>query len=140
MKLQNYKDATLELQRKIAKLPQVEPETNHYFADGVYMREMKQLGGTVVIGKTHKTEHLNTLSEGECMVAMGGMKAVLKAPYTFVSPVGSKKVIIALTDITWSTIHHTVETDLDKLEALLVEEEPDQLTNEGKEALWHSTT
>lgn len=92
----------------------------HHFSQGVYAREMFIPKGTVLTGKIHKYEQLNIMSQGELSVLTeDGIKRV-KAPFTIVSPPGTKRVAYAHEDTIWTTIHGTDETDLEKLEAHFV--------------------
>ncbi len=88
----------------------------HYFAPGMYAREMWMPAGCLITGKIHLTEHLNVLSQGMVSVSNKGKSIELKAPYTFVSPVGTKRAIYAHEDSTWTTFHATDLSDLDEIE------------------------
>ncbi len=97
--------------------PQIEPPVTHYFSDGVYAREMRVQAGTWLTGKIHKYTQINILSQGEVSVLMeDGIKRIA-APYTYVSPPGTKRTIYGHTDYTWTTIHGTELTDLDEIES-----------------------
>lgn len=98
------------------KHPQVDIEITHHFAPGVYARQMFVPKGILLTGKIHKTEHLNIISQGHFSVSNLGETKHISAPYTFVSPAGTKRAIYAHEDSTWTTIHVTEETDLDALE------------------------
>lgn len=101
---------------------QIELKTTHYFAQGMYAREIFIPKGTVLTGKIHKTEHISVVSQGEIMVWTDeGMKRV-KAPYTVVAKPGMKRVGLALEDTVWITFHtnENNETDLVKLEDKLI--------------------
>ncbi len=43
------------LQGELIKLPQYEPKTQHYFADGMYLRTVWSPAGSVIVGKRHLT-------------------------------------------------------------------------------------
>jgi quercetin dioxygenase-like cupin family protein len=103
-------------------MPQVEIKTTHYFAPGVYMRQIFIPKGVTVTGKIHKTEHLNILSQGELSVwTEDGVKR-LKASTVIKSKPGIKRVGFAHEDSVWITVHHNPEgeTDTDKLEEMLI--------------------
>lgn len=106
----------------VAQLPAVRIEPVHYFADGLYAREITIPSGTVLTGKVHRTRHLNILSRGTITVwsEAEGTKQ-LTAPATFVAEAGSRRVGYAHTDVVWTTVHATSETDLEKLETDLIE-------------------
>lgn len=99
----------------------VEIPVRHYFANagtrrGVYAREVTIPKGALVTGKIHKTEQINILSKGEMSVLTDeGIKRV-QAPFTIVSPAGTKRIALAHTECVWTTIHATEETDLEKIE------------------------
>lgn len=89
----------------------------HHFSKSVYAREMKMPAGSMIVGKIHKHENLNILSEGEVSVLSQDGVFRVKAPYTFVASPGAKRVIYAHTPVTWTTIHGTDERDVDKIES-----------------------
>ena len=41
---------------------------NHYFSDGIYVREITIPAGMVIVGKIHKHRHPNFLIKGKVMV------------------------------------------------------------------------
>lgn len=94
----------------------------HYFAPGVYAREMWMPKDCLITGKIHMTEHLNMLSQGRVSVSNQGDSITMTAPYTFVSPVGTKRAIYAHEDSTWTTIHATDLTDPEEIEEEIIAE------------------
>lgn len=125
---QEHTEKVADLYLRIKDVKSSEIKLLHSFGPGVYVREMMIPKGELLIGHTHKTEHLNMLTQGEILIAMDGKSVKMIAPYTFVSSAGSQKVGLALTDTVWATIHPTVETDLDKIEANLIDYETDEET------------
>jgi hypothetical protein len=113
-------DAIEDLMR--SRLPQIDIEPVHWFADGIYAREITILAGTLLTGKMHRTQHLNIISKGSITVwsAEHGAKRI-DAPCTFVASPGTRRVGFAHEDTVWTTVHATTETDLDKLEVELIE-------------------
>ena len=110
----------------------------HHFSKGVYAREMRPPKGALIVGKIHKFENLNILSQGEVSVlSIDGVMKV-KAPHTFVATPGTKRVIYAHEDVVWTTIHGTDETDVDKIEEQFIAktyEELPVLEAKGEECL-----
>ena len=100
--------------------PQVEIEPTHYFADGIYAREIVIPAGTLLTGKIHRTRHLNIVSKGKIAVVTEDGQKIIEAPCTFVAEAGTKRVGFALEDTVWTTIHASKETDLEKLETELI--------------------
>ena len=110
------------------QMDQINIATQHYFSEGTYVREIHIPKGVVVVGKVHKTRHLNMLTRGAVVVITPTKKLKLKAPATFESLEGEQKVILAVEDATWSTVHATEETDISKIEENCVVEETNEET------------
>jgi quercetin dioxygenase-like cupin family protein len=113
------------LQEEVLKLPQtLEPVTRHYFADGMYCREVFRKQGVLVVGKVHKKEHFFMVVQGTLAFwTEEGMKRE-SAPYIWVSKPGTKRVTLALEDTTVVTVHQVSSSDIDEIEKELVEDEP----------------
>lgn len=110
----------LALQDEVGKLPQVEIVTTHRFSKGLYAREVLIPKGTIVVGKIHKYESLNILSQGDITILTEFGAKRIRAPYAVVSPPLTKRVGYAHEDTVWTTVHATDETDLEKLEDELI--------------------
>lgn len=94
----------------------------HRFAPGIYAREITMPGGTIVLGRKHKTRHLNLISKGRVSFKVPDEPVqTVEAPFTFISEPGVQKMLLVHEETVWTTIHPTDETDLAKLDALLVE-------------------
>src|SRR5689334_15204844 len=61
-----------ELQASVADLPEVDCPLQHVFAPGAYARTIFIPAGTVIVGKIHKHQHLNILSQGVVTVVTEG--------------------------------------------------------------------
>jgi hypothetical protein len=110
------RDKVLVLEDMMREIPQLDIPVRHFFSPGVYAREIQIPKGAIVTGKIHKFSQLNILSKGEMSVMTeDGVKRV-QAPFTIVSPPGTKRIAYAHEDCVWTTIHGTEETDLDKIE------------------------
>jgi hypothetical protein len=104
----------------VAALPQVPFEPSHFFADGLYARQVVIPAGVMLVGKIHLTGHINVLLEGEIDVMTHLGVDRYKAPAVIISQAGEQKIGHAITPCTWITIHATTETDIATLEAQLV--------------------
>ena len=105
----------------MAKMPQVELETEHYFSGGMYCRKLIRPAGTLIIGKVHLKDHFFMCAKGEIIAwSEKGMKT-LKAGDIIESKQGTKRVTYAVTDAIGITFHKTDKTDLDDIEAELIE-------------------
>jgi hypothetical protein len=109
------------LQAAIGGLPEIECPLQHVFAPGVYARTIFIPKGGVLVGKIHKHRHINILSQGSVLVTteFGGSERLI-GPLTMVSEPGTKRAVYAETDVVWTTIHPTNETDLDKIEVEVI--------------------
>lgn len=127
------KEAIIRLQSEMVKMPQVELKTDHYFSNGMYCRKVFRPAGTIIVGKVHKADHIFLCALGEIMVSTeNGMKK-LCAGDIIESKLGTKRVTLALTDAIGITIHKTDKTDLDEIEAELIEPEEMALFNAKNE-------
>jgi len=131
-----FRERIFALQDAVAKIPQFDFPLQHSFIDGVYVRTIFIPAGMVIVGKIHKHSHANILSKGKVSVMTedGGLE-VLEGPLTMTSPAGCKRAVYAHTDTTWTTIHRTDETDLEKIEDWVIAksyEEYEQFRLEGE--------
>jgi len=107
-------------------LPQLEAPVVHHFSEGVYVREIHMCKDMVIVGKIHKTRHLNIISKGKCVVVTPTRKFEVQAPCTFESYPGEQKVVYMLEDVVWSTVHVTDSTDLEEIEEHCIAKEYDE--------------
>ena len=119
----NYRETIMKAQELIAAQDQVECMPIHFFADGVYGREMVIIPNVIVIGKIHKHAHLNIISQGRILVSTeyDGFQE-LEAPLTFISKPGTKRMVFALEETIWTTLHAnpTNTQDLKELEEMII--------------------
>lgn len=110
------------LQAEMVKMPQADLQTEHYFSEsGMYCRKVFRPAGTLIVGKIHKQHHLFLCAMGEIIAwTETGMKR-LQAGDVVESKPGTKRVTLAVTDAIGVTVHRTDKTDLDEIEAELVE-------------------
>jgi quercetin dioxygenase-like cupin family protein len=109
------------LQAEMSVMPQAELVTEHQFSPGMYMRKVFRPAGTLIVGKVHKKTHFFLCAKGEIIAwTEGGMKR-LQAGDIVESQPGTKRVTLAVTDAIGITIHRTDLTDLDEIEAELIE-------------------
>jgi hypothetical protein len=119
----------LSLEKSIGELPdakeweQLEEELNtHYFAPGVYGRQMDIPKGMCIVGKIHKHQHINIITSGVIKVVTEFGHDVYTAPRTWISEAGTKRAVYALEDTTWLCVHAnpTDTTDIRELEDQLI--------------------
>lgn len=107
----------------------------HFFAPGVYVRQMLIPKGVVVTGKIHKTQHVSIISRGRVSVATERGLEILEGPYTFINEPGDKRAVYAHEDTIWTTIHPTDETDLAKIEDEVIAKDYSELLEGPKKEL-----
>ncbi len=113
-----------EIEGRMLALPQANCPVFHYFAPGLYVRELHMQAGTMAIGHMQKFHHLNILIKGRIlMLNPDGSQKELCAPMTFMGAPG-RKVGYVLEDIIWQNIYPTEETDIEKLEDFFIERSP----------------
>ncbi len=110
-------DAVFALEGRMKELPQLELPVRHYFSQGVYARELFIPKGTLLTGQIHKFEQLNIMSKGEMSVLVDGVIKRVRAPFTVVSPPGTKRIAYAHEDTVWTTVHGTELRDLGEIES-----------------------
>lgn len=113
------------LQSEMAKMPQPELETEHYFSGGMYCRKLVRKAGTLIVGKVHKKDHFFMCAQGQIIAWSEKGMVTLNAGDVICSKAGTKRVTLAVTDAIGITFHKTSKTNLDKIEKELIE--PDEL-------------
>jgi hypothetical protein len=109
------------LQAEMVKMPQAELETEHFFSPGMYCRRVYRSAGTLIVGKVHKEPHFFMCAKGEIIAWTEVGMRKLQAGDVIESKPGTKRVTLAVTDAIGITIHRTDKTDLDEIEAELIE-------------------
>ena len=126
-----------ELDAAIKEMEQVELETNHYFADGTYTRELMIPAGTVLTGKIHRYSCINILVKGKIKVVTSEDEYDIEAPYTFVSGPGVRKAGYVIEDAIWINVHPwDGNMNLEQIEQQVVVPSNDKLEQDTREALW----
>lgn len=99
-----------------------EEVVSHHHADRLYGREMFIPKGSLIVGKIHRYECVNVIATGTIKVVSEWGEDIFVGPTVFVSPPGSKRAVLALTDVIWVTVHPNFENerDMDKLESTLI--------------------
>ena len=110
----------VNVQEKVAQLPQLDIPVFNYFTPNIYMRQMDAKAGTLMVTKMHKTEHFLIILKGSASVLDNGELVHFKAPQIIKTKVGTKRVIYFHDDSSWLTAHPTTETDLGVIEEQLI--------------------
>ena len=103
------------------KMPQIKCEEKHHFGPSIYIKEVTMPAGSVIIGKSHKIEHVCNMMSGHMIIVQeDGSRVELKAPMTFIGKPG-RKVAYIIETVVFQNIYATDETDIEKLENMFVE-------------------
>lgn len=124
-------NSILELEKAIEQLVPVKIETVHGFCNGMYSRQITMPGGSVIVGAKHKTEFFMVVSKGECVIKDDTESFTLTAPAQIISRVGAKRAIFAISETVITTFHATEETDVEKIEQMIIEPEGNKVINNG---------
>ena len=122
------REAVDRLQREMLAMPQATGmRTAHAFHAGMYCRRLFRPAGTVIVGRVHKKPHLFVCVSGEIVAwSETGMRRLLPGDLIESQP-GTKRVTYAVKDSVGMTVHRTDQTELEALEAELLEPEPNAL-------------
>lgn len=104
--------------RKVMALPQADAPVAHYFAPGLYIREVTFPSGIFAIGHKQRFEQFNVFLQGKiAMVGKNGRLKELAAPMVFVGPPGQKMGYVIET-VVWLNVYANPdnETNIDVLE------------------------
>lgn len=107
-------------QERMLKMPQAECPVAHYFGPGIYVREVQAKAGTLAIGHHQRFEQLNILLKGTVAMFTEEGVQVISAPFIFTGKPGKKAGYI-IEDMVWQTVYATQETDIQKLEEMLID-------------------
>jgi mannose-6-phosphate isomerase-like protein (cupin superfamily) len=95
----------------------------HHFSKDVYIREQGLRAAKDVDTHIHNFDHLGILGSGTAAVELDGSVTVHEGPCVVEIKAGKHHKITALTDITWFCVHATGETDVDKIDRVLIKGE-----------------
>lgn len=109
-----------QAEKAMLQLPQAECPVVHRFGPGIYIREVIIPAGTFAIGHYQKQEHTNILLKGRVtMLNDDGSIVERVAPFIYVGKPG-RKIGYIHENMVWQNIYATTETDVEKLEAMLL--------------------
>ena len=94
----------------------------HFICNKTYTRQITLPKGIMVTGKVHNFDHTSILSKGEVSVLTPEGFTRIKAPATWISKAGTKRLIYVHEEAIWATIHQSEHTIVKDLENELVHE------------------
>ena len=117
-----------QFQKLVEGVQVPQPEPDHLFAPGMYMRKLIVPKGMCIVGKIHRHDHFLLVLSGKALVISEFGRDIVEAGHTSVSKAGVKRVVVAIEDTLFATIHHNPSDtqDLYEIEAAHIEPEPEQ--------------
>ena len=125
------RESVQRLEDAMRLMPQLQLKTTHALSGGVYARTVFIPAGTLVTGATHKRDHLAILQGDLTAWTESGMQH-FTGQNVLPGKVGAKRAVYAHSDTTWTTVCHTLLTDVLEIEADLVEK-PESLQTRNLE-------
>ena len=113
----------MELAEIIDKGIQVDLGIVHHFSDGLYAKQMSLPKGYTAVSHVHAYSHLSILSKGSVIVTANNKVQKFIAPACIEIKAGIHHAIEALEDVVWFCIHATEETDVSKVDEVLIKGE-----------------
>lgn len=107
----------------------VEAPIRHYFAAGLFAREISIRAGCQIVGAVHKQDSLIVLSKGRLIMATEDGPKEIAAPHTHLCKAGTQNAVYVLEDCVWTNFHPNPdnETDIAALVQRYTEATVDQL-------------
>jgi hypothetical protein len=83
-------------------------ELKHTFTKGLYTRKILMPAGTLLTSKIHNSEHQYAVLYGMIEVSVDkGEAQLLMAGHTGITKIGTRRLLYAITDCIWITMHPT---------------------------------
>lgn len=119
------REQIVRLQEAMLPIECKQPDPRHFFAPGMYLRELVVPAGMLMVGKIHKHTHFLMVLKGRAEVISEFGRMVVEAGHISISPAGVKRIVLALEDTQFVTVHvnPTDTEDLAVIEAEHIEPE-----------------
>lgn len=119
------RDDIVRLQSAMVPIQAELPEPEHIFHDGWYERRLLIPAGMLVVGKTHRHVHPVGVISGRALLISQFGREVVAAGYSSASLPGVKRIVLAIEDTLFVTLHRnpTNTRDLAQIEADHIEPE-----------------
>lgn len=133
------RDAIIDvIERKMMDSQPVHLPLTHRFTDGMYIREIFMPKGTLLTSSVHKTNHPYVVSKGKCRVFDGGNVQEIEAPYLGITQPNTRRLLYIDEDTIWTTFHATDKTDVDEIEAEIIEPHKNDLIDKEQLEQFHN--
>lgn len=108
-------------ERKLAQMPQVDIPTRVFAGHGMVTRVIYIPAGVALSGKKHLQGQHNILISGTIEVRVGADIVRMTGPEVVVSPPGTKRIAVAITDCMWATTVICDKTTNEEIEAQIID-------------------
>lgn len=121
--LESRSEALSAVESAMAQFPQVEQPLTHHFNEGQYAREIFNPKGSLIVTKTHKQGNFSFIPSGRLLVISEEGQKELRGGMFFATKPGTKRLIYALEDTRFVTIHPNPDNceDLVVLESRIID-------------------
>ena len=99
---------------------EVDLHTKHHFSDNLYAKEMRIPAGFTAGMHKHKYSHLSILAKGRALIKTDEYNQEIVAPHCLDMQAEIRHTIEAIEDCVWFCIHATDETDVSKVDEVLI--------------------
>lgn len=99
----------------------------HFYAKGMYCRQLTIPKGYFVVGKIHKYSHFVFYLSGDVSVVSEFGRERISKPCIRVSPEGAKRAFYAHEETVMLTVHATEETELESIENEIIAKDFEEL-------------
>lgn len=97
--------------------------TLHHFSSGTYAKQMHLPKGYVAFSHSHDYDHLSILAKGSVILRTDHYTKQYEAPVCITIEANTHHQIESLEDAVWFCIHATEETDVSKIDEVLIGKE-----------------
>lgn len=87
----------------------------HYFADGIYTKQVTMAAGCSITGHKHLHNHLSLLAYGSVIVEIHGMQQLYNGPMALNILSECVHKITAVTPALWYCVHSVSQDELDRV-------------------------
>jgi len=112
----------------------------HRFVPGMYIRECHIPAGTLLTTMEHKTTHPFLVLRGVLrLISANEGPQEIHAPHVGITEPGTRRMILALEDVTWLTFHATDEIDVEKIGEAILAPNTNPLLAPGEAEQWRDS-
>ena len=112
--LKNYFEGTEQVAKELP--------LEHFICNKTYTRQITLPKDIILTGKVHNFDHTSIISKGDVTIMTDEGVTRIKAPATWISKAGTKRLIYVHEETIWATIHQSEHTIVEDLEKELVHE------------------